>query len=128
MDYAIIGIGINCCQRKEDFAEEIRNIAASLSMVTGKEIDRAKVAAAMLDALHTMSENLIDRKEHILNRYRVDCMTLGQDVVLVRGDEKRYGFAQDIDSDGALVVRFEEGRLETVNSGEISVRGMYGYV
>ena len=27
-----------------------------------------------------------------------------------------------------LVVRFEDGHMETVNSGEISVRGMYGYV
>ena len=128
VDWAILGIGINCCQQESDFPEEIRDMAGSLSMVTEKPVDRAKVAAAMLDALHFMSENLIDRKEHILNRYRVDCMTLGQDVVLVRGDEKRYGYAQDIDSDGALVVRFEDGRLETVNSGEISVRGMYGYV
>ena len=55
-------------------------------------------------------------------------MTLHRDVVLVRGDEKRYGYALDIDMDGGLVVRFENGAIETVNSGEISVRGMYGYV
>ena len=68
------------------------------------------------------------RMMEILNRYRLDCMTLNRDVVLVRGDEKRYGYALDIDSNGALVVRFEDGHLEAVNSGEISVRGMYGYV
>jgi BirA family biotin operon repressor/biotin-[acetyl-CoA-carboxylase] ligase len=48
--------------------------------------------------------------------------------VLIRGDEKRYGHAIDIDDEGALVVRFADGDTEAVNSGEISVRGMYGYV
>ena len=128
VDWAILGIGINCCQQPCDFPEDIRDMAGSLSMVSGKPIDRAKVAAAMLEALETMSQQLISRKAEILNRYRLDCMTLNRDVLLVRGDEKRYGYALDIDSSGALVVRFEDGHLEAVNSGEISVRGMYGYV
>lgn len=128
VDWAILGIGINCCQQSCDFPEDIRDMAGSLSMVSGKPIDRAKVAAAMLEALETMSQQLISRKAEILSRYRLDCMTLNRDVVLVRGDEKRYGHALDIDDSGALVVRFEDGHTETVNSGEISVRGMYGYV
>lgn len=128
VDWAIIGIGINCSQRQSDFPEEIRNMAGSLSMVSGAAVDRTKVAAAMLDALFRMSESLISGKENIINQYRCDCMTLHRDVVLVRGDEKRYGHALDIDPDGGLVVRFENGAVETVNSGEISVRGMYGYV
>ena len=128
VDWAIIGVGVNCRQAALDFPEEIRDMAGSLSMITGSPVDRAKVAAAMLDALHTMSGQLIDRKADILNRYRSDCMTLGRDVVLVRGDEKRYGHALDIDESGALVVRFENGDAESVNSGEISVRGMYGYL
>ena len=128
LDYAIVGIGINCCQTPGDFPEEIRDMAGSLSMIAEKPIDRAKVAAAMLDALYTMSENLIPGKEQLLNRYRVDCITLNRDVVLVRGDEKRYGHALDIDGEGALLVSFADGSTEAVNSGEISVRGMYGYV
>lgn len=46
----------------------------------------------------------------------------------MRGEEVRHGLAQDIDEDGALVVRFPDGHTEAVNSGEVSVRGMYGYV
>ena len=61
-------------------------------------------------------------------QYRKDCITLGQEVSLVRGEEVRHGLAQDIDEDGALVVRFPDGHTEAVNSGEVSVRGMYGYV
>ena len=128
VDWAIIGVGINCRQQISDFPEEIRDMAGSLSVVTGRDIDRDAVAAAMLEQLHLLSEKLLTRQGEILDQYRRDCMTLNRDVVLVRGDEKRYGRAVDIDSEGALVVRFADGREEAVNSGEVSVRGMYGYV
>ena len=127
VDYCIIGIGINVCQAEADFPEEIRHMAGSLSMVTGKEIPRAQVAAAMMESLCKMSDTLLTGKEAMLETYRRDCITLHQDVVLVRGDEKRYGHALDIDAEGALLVRFPDGTVEAVNSGEISVRGMYGY-
>ena len=129
VDYAIIGIGINCCQQEADFPEEIRGIAASLSMVTGGEIDRAKVAAAMMDALHRMERRLLPEKQAILDTYRRDCITIGQEVSLLRvGEAVRHGKAIGMDDDGALLVEFEDGHVETVNSGEISVRGMYGYL
>ena len=63
-----------------------------------------------------------------MEQYRKDCITIGQDVSLVRGDEIRHGTALDIDAEGALLVRFPDGHTEAVNSGEVSVRGMYGYV
>ena len=128
VDFAVIGIGINCCQQEGDFPEDIRNIAGSLSSVSGQQIDRIKVAAAMVDALYRMDATLLTEKAHILNRYRWDCITLGQEISLVRGDEVRHGTALDIDDDGALIVRFPDGNTEAVNSGEVSVRGMYGYV
>jgi len=128
VESAIIGIGINCCQQESDFPEEIRNVAGSLAMVTGFPVDRARLAAAELEALHAMSVDLLPRKSEIMAQYRRDCITLSQEVSLVRGDEVRHGFAQDIDEDGALIVRFPDGHIEAVNSGEVSVRGMYGYV
>ena len=129
VDYAIIGIGINCCQTESDFPEDIRDIAGSLHSVSGKDIDRAKVAAAMLDALYVMSSELLRSKESILDRYRADCMTLGKEVSVVKADGSvRHGAALDIDSEGALVVKLSDGSTEAVNSGEVSVRGMYGYV
>lgn len=128
VDYAIIGIGINCCQQKEDFPADIQDIAASLSMVTGKVVDRARVAAAMMDALYHMDETLLTGKDAMLMAYRQNCITIGQDISLVRGDEVRHGHALDVDAEGALIVRFPDGHTEAVNSGEVSVRGMYGYV
>ncbi len=128
VDWAILGIGINCCQKTEDFPEDIRHMAGSLAMIASQPIDRARVAASMVESLHTMSRKLLPDKAELLRRYREDCITLNRDVVLVRGEEKRYGHALDIDESGALIVRFSDGTVEPVNSGEISVRGMYGYV
>lgn len=129
VDYAIIGIGINCCQKERDFAEDIRHIAASLSMVTGKEIDRGNIAAAMMDALFQMDQILLTQRDDILNRYRKDCITIGQEVSVLRvGEEVRHGTAVDMDNHGALVVEFADGHREAINSGEVSIRGMYGYL
>ena len=129
LDYAVIGIGINCSQKESDFPEEIRSIAGSLQSVTGRDIDRAKVAAAMADALCRMDRILLTEKASIMDRYRRDCITLGQYVSVVKADGvSRHGTALDIDEDGGLLVCFENGCTETVNSGEVSVRGMYGYV
>ena len=128
VDFAVIGIGINCCQQEADFPEDIRSIAGSLTSISGQSIDRAVVAAAMMDALYRMDTELLTGKAHILNRYRKDCITLGKEISLVRGEEIRHGTALDIDDAGALIVRFPDGTAEAVNSGEVSVRGMYGYV
>ena len=127
VSYAVVGIGINCTQTEEDFPRELRSIATSLSAVSGKAVDMAELEEQMLAALQTMAESL-DRKEDILRRYRSDCVTLGQQVCVVRADEVTYGTALDVDGDGALVVRFEDGSVRAVSSGEVSVRGMYGYL
>lgn len=128
IDYAIVGIGINCCHRQEDFSPEIQEIAASLSMITGHNIDRTKVAAAMMDALYRMDYDLLQKKAEILKQYRQNCITIGQEISLVRGEEVRHGTAIGVDDEGALIIRFPDGIVQTVNSGEVSVRGMYGYV
>ena len=124
VDWAVIGIGINCLQKVEDFDPAIRSFAGSLSMFA--PCDRAKVAAALIEAFSAMD---LSRKADIMARYRTDCITVGQEVSLLRGtDPVRHGKAVDIDTDGALIVEFAPGVREVVNSGEISVRGMYGYV
>ena len=127
VDYAIIGIGINCSQQPEDFPGDIRTIATSLALASGKTVDRAAVIAHILVALQKMSENLMDA-DSTLARYRADCITIGREISLVRGDEIRHGKALDVDNEGALVVEFSDGQIQAVQSGEVSVRGMYGYV
>ena len=47
---------------------------------------------------------------------------------IIRGDTVREAFAEGIDGEAALLVRYADGTCEAVNSGEVSVRGLYGYV
>ena len=44
------------------------------------------------------------------------------------GGEERTATAVAVDDQFGLVVRYPDGREETVTSGEVSVRGLYGYV
>ena len=122
---AIVGVGINCTQKTADFPPDIQSFAGSLSMISGQPVDRHKVALALIDALLRMD---LSCQEEMMAAYRRDCVTLGKDISLVRGDEVRHGHAMDIDDRGALVVRFADGHTEAVNSGEVSIRGMYGYI
>ena len=64
----------------------------------------------------------------LMDTYRHNCITLGQKILVVRGDESAYGEALDLDDDGGLLVRFQDGTEKVVSSGEVSVRGMYGYI
>ena len=124
VDWAVIGIGINCLQKAHDFDPAIRSFAGSIAMFA--PCDRARVAAAMIAALQRMD---LTRKEAIMASYRRGCITLGKEISLLRADEQpRHGRAVDIDADGALVVEFAPNVVEIINSGEISIRGMYGYV
>lgn len=124
--FAVIGIGLNCSQQPEDFPEDIRSFAGSLSMARGESVDQAKVAAAMLESLHRMSQRLLADQHAILDRYRADCVTLGKEVRLL-GSQDILGIAEDVDSNGALLVRLPDGQRKAVCSGEVSVRGMYSY-
>ena len=127
VDAAIIGIGINCNHRAEDFPPELRGIATSAAMITGKPVDLSQLSAAMLRHLEIMRVSL-DRAAATMERYRKDCITIGQQVSIHRGDSVRYGQALSVDDSGALLVCYDSGENAAVSSGEVSVRGMYGYL
>lgn len=127
VDYAVIGVGINCTQLPKDFPSEIREIACSAAMITGKSIDRSLLATAMITELEKMNRALLTEKERIMERYRQDCVTIGAEVTVIQNDTRRCGKALGVDGEGALIVAFSDGRTESVNSGEVSVRGLYGY-
>lgn len=127
-DFAIIGIGINCNQAADDFPEDIREIATSLSAVCGNLTEKSSLIANLLIVLETMSNTLISQKSAIMENYRKDCITIGEEISVVSNDTVRHGEALSVDDEGALTVMFSEGYTEKVNTGEISIRGMYGYL
>jgi BirA family biotin operon repressor/biotin-[acetyl-CoA-carboxylase] ligase len=128
VDYAVLGIGINCRQRLSDFDPSIQNMACSAAMVTGADVDRNRLAAEMIRACEIMSRTLLSGRSAMMDRYRTDCITLGHPVSVVRGDDVFHAVALDLDEEGGLIIRRENGEVQTVTSGEVSVRGLYGYI
>lgn len=126
--YAVLGIGINCRQRPDDFHESIRDMACSARMITGQDVDRNQLASEMIRACERMSRGLLTEQPQMLERYRRDCITLGRQISILRGDSVSHGMALDIDQEGGLVVRLDSGEIQTVTSGEVSIRGLYGYI
>ncbi len=127
IDYCVVGVGINCLQSREDFPEELQDLATSIAIVSGKAVHPAVLAAAMTEELWRLSDTLLSQKEQTMALYRESCITLGKDVVLLHGGERREGRAVDLNEDGCLVVEFPDGHTEAIGSGEVSVRGMDGY-
>lgn len=127
-EYVVVGMGINVSQTAEDFGPEVAPVAVSLTQALGTAPRRAALAAAVLAALDERYASFPREKERCLEQYRRDCVTLEKEVRLIRGGEERTAFAEEIDEDFQLVVRLPDGRRETVNAGEVSVRGLLGYM
>ena len=122
--YIVVGIGINVNIAREDFPEEIRDIAASLSEINGEEVPRVKFFRAVLEEFdkiyREVNENGFGK---ILTLWRKYNVTLGKNirVISVIDDNDFTGKAVDLNEDGALVVETPEG-LRTVYAGDVSIR------
>ena len=125
VDYAIVGIGINCLHTEGDFPAELASIATSFRQ-EGVAAEPAALAASLITALSAL--DLFGEKAGIMAQYRTDCITLGKSILICRGDERLPGTALDVAEDGALIVQLEDGSVTQVSSGEVSVRGLYNYI
>ena len=121
VDFAVVGIGINC---SGDFPEELRGIACSLEGTVTCEV----LAEALIDTLEEMNHQLLTDQKAIMDRYRRDCITLGRQVRVISPSETRQALAESVNDDGSLVVLFEDGQRTTVSAGEVSVRGLWDYI
>ena len=129
VQHLVLGIGVNVGQRAEDFSPEVAEMATSLSMALGRSVSRPALAAAEIRALDRLYARLLAGDLTAdLEAYRRSCVNLGKTVQLISPDGTREtAQALDIDRDFSLVVRTGTGETKTVRSGEVSVRGMYGY-
>ena len=123
----IIGVGINVHQAREDFDGDVAEIATSLA-AEGYCADRSQLAAALVEELYRLGEDLGGEIERYLAEYRSRCVTIGRQVRLMWTEGQERAFAEDIDGDFGLLVRGADGTVTAVRTGEVSVRGLYGYV
>lgn len=126
LSYVVVGMGTNLTQTEADFGPELSQIATSLAIL-GHPVTRRTLAVALLDELEQMNAAFPREREGYLAEYHRRCVTLGKEVKLVTPNDETGAIALDIDDDFALRVRLQDGREETVSSGEVSVRGVLGY-
>jgi len=124
ISYAVVGCGINVSQMA--FPEEIQDVATSLLM-EGIQITKAAILTAVLQEVASRYLEFNKGSSDFISEYRANCATLGRQVRVesVPPDE---GTAYDISNTGDLLVRRADGSIIICASGEVTVRGMLGYL
>lgn len=126
VNYVVCGIGINV--NMENFPEELSDKATSMYIESGQKYVRNEVIAKLMNEFEYCYKRFLEGGLcAILDKYKNHCVTLGRDVNVIFKKESVTGKAVDVDENGSLVVETDKGRI-AVTSGEVSVRGIYGYV
>ena len=132
IDSIIVGIGINVNGSSDIFPPEVRSVAGSIESVTGTHCDRARIASALITEMDRLASCLTSDTSSYLETYSSSCITLGKEVSVVSvhdsGETPRHGTAIAVNPDYTLKVRFTDGTVTDIQSGEVSVRGLYGYI
>lgn len=124
IDYVIIGIGINV--NNAAFPDEIANKAISLRIASGHTIDRSEFFACVINKLdRVISDFLISLSIDDITHFKSMCATMNRTVTIVRAGQEITGTACDVSPNGELIVRLDDGREIAVNSGEVTVQGIY---
>lgn len=127
INHIVIGIGINV--HNEDFPEEIAKTASSLYLESGQHIHRASLIEAFLEEFEDVYAEYLKTEdmEGLQKEYDAMLVNRGRQVRVLDPKEPFEGKAMGITKKGELIVDTWESR-KLVSSGEVSVRGIYGYV
>jgi BirA family biotin operon repressor/biotin-[acetyl-CoA-carboxylase] ligase len=130
IDHIVLGIGINYSTARNAFPEELSGIAGSLFEETAEaETSRNRLIAEVINQVLAINEGLEARE--FIQEYKARSFVLGKEILVIPtagpGKERDLtagvpGTAVDIDENGGLVVRYRDGSVQTLSSGEISIR------
>ncbi|MGX8692296.1 MAG: biotin--[acetyl-CoA-carboxylase] ligase [Clostridia bacterium] len=118
--FVVLGIGINV--NTAAFPPVLREIAASVRQLTGKKTPLPTLAEALTEELDAAVAAARRGDGALLADYRARCVSVGREVLLLRGGESRPAFALGVNGDFSLRVRLPDGSEEDVRSGEVSLR------
>ena len=130
VNYIVMGIGINVNIDKEEMNDDIKNNATSLKEYKGEWVDRKALFVSIVSHFEELYDqfknyNSIEKTIEICKK---NSIVLGKEIVLIKKSNKVVVKAIDIDKDGSLIVVHENGEKEKIISGEISLRGIDGYI
>ena len=128
INHVTIGVGINV--NMTEFPENIRDTATSLRLETGHEVRRAPLIAAIMKRFEENYAVFLKTQDMsgLMEKYSGMLINLDRDVLVLGAEDSYKAHALGIDRQGELIVRREDGMEEKIYAGEVSVRGVYGYV
>ena len=131
IQYVVIGVGINVNNNSpEEFPEGIRQTATSLKIESGMQISRAALLERVL-AHFEKNYNIFTKTldlSALMEAYDSRLLNLNAEVRVLDPKGEYTGIARGIDPTGELLVEKENGEVVPVYAGEVSVRGLYGYI
>lgn len=131
IQYVVIGVGINVNNNSpEEFPEEIRESATSLKIESGHEISRAALLERVLAHFEKNYNTFIRTLDlsALMEAYDARLLNLNTEVRVLDPKGEYTGIARGINPSGELLVEREGGEVNPVYAGEVSVRGLYGYI
>ena len=121
LDYTVVGMGLNI-NLELSALPELMAPATSLLAEIGQSVSRRDLLVAFLQHVETHYDALATGwSPHIA--WRTHLATLGEHVRVGTPEEIIVGLAEDVDADGALLVRTDEGQLRTIVAGDVTLRG-----
>lgn len=118
---AVVGIGVNVNQERDEFPPELRERAGSLAQFHGSPVDRSDLAAAILRELDTLYRVACQDFAAILREANERSHLNGRYVAVDVGGKQVKGIAEGLDKRGGLLLRMETGGIETITGGEVTV-------
>lgn len=123
LDWVIIGIGLNVNTPHDSFSQEVEESAISLMEAGGKEIPRVKLLQGILTEFESLYGSLVESGFEPLRQTWKDLSnTIGENVVVTLPSGQVKGLAEDIDSDGALILKKADGAVERIVAGVVKLR------
>lgn len=128
IQHVIVGVGINV--NNQAFPEEIKGMATSLRMERGRFIDRKEIVENILVEFWKEYERFVEvgNLSQIWEIYNDMLVNCGKEVCVLEPESAYEAVALGINQEGQLRVRLENGEEKEIFAGEVSVRGIYGYV
>lgn len=128
IDYLVIGVGINVA--KQEFPAELQGHAIALDEVANRPISRSELLNAILTAFEADYGDFLATKDltRLKEQYDALLVNYGRQVRVLDPKGEYDGIARGIQTTGELIVELPDGNTKDVYAGEVSVRGIYGYI
>lgn len=128
INYVVIGVGINVNQ--ETFPSEIAETATSLKNEMKKAFSRTEIIASVMEKFEKYYKIFLEKEDlsGIQEFYNSILINRGREVRILEPGNEYNALAVGINETGELVVDTKEGERKHIFAGEVSVRGVYGYV